>query len=259
MLAALRFALASVVLVPLALWQICRQGSFFWRDLPMLIFLGQIGISTYFWLQFTGVALTSAGISAILVVGLMPAATAVASHIYLGEKLTAAKVLGLVLGATGVVVISLQRDIRISAESGFLLGVLCLVANSLTFAIYSILVRRLRTRHSSLAITGNVTGWGALGLLVMATFDGSWGTIGDLSSEQWGAVAFLVMACSVMGYFAYNSALARLEASKATTWLYLEPVVAVVLGWMVLGEVVTLPTITGGILIAGSILMVQRT
>ncbi len=259
MLAALRFSLASAILLPLALVELRRRGGFAMRDLPAMFVLGQLGFSIYFWLQYTGVQLTSAGISAILVVGLIPSATSVIAHFSLGERFTLNKALGLALGAAGVTAVALQRDVRVSAESGFLLGVLCLIANAACFAVYSASMRRLRIRYSSLILTGLITAWGTLGLLVMAAFDRSWGSIGALSADQWSAVAFLVVACSVAGYFAYNHALARLEASKAVTWLYLEPVVAVAFGALLLAESVTVPTIVGGLLIAGSVVMVQRT
>lgn len=258
-LAALRFTLASAILLPLAAWQMRREASLRLRDLPLIFMLGQVGISAYFWLQYTGVQLTNAGISAILVVGLMPAATALLARLTLDERFTLAKTLGMALGAAGVVAVASQRDLRVSLESGFLFGMLCLVANALCFALYSAAIRRLRARYSSLTLTSLITISGTLGLLLLGAAEGGWARIGDLSAGQWWAIGFLVVACSVVAYFAYNYTLARLEASKAVTWLYLEPVVAVALGAALLSEQVTGPTILGGLLIAGSVYLVQRT
>ncbi len=259
MLAALRFGLATAVLLPLALVGLSRGGGLRVRDIPVLFLLGQLGISIYFWLQYTGVQLTNAGIAAILVVGLIPTATAIAAQFVLNERLTGPRALGMALGAAGVAVVAMQRDAQVALESGFLLGVACLVANAFCFALYSSAIRRLRARLSSLILTGLVTAWGTLGLLGMAVVDGSWSRVAALSAGQWWAVAFLALACSVVGYFAYNHALAHLEASKAVTWLYLEPVVAVVLGVVLLAEQFTVPTALGGLLIAGSVVLVQRT
>ncbi|MCL4534445.1 MAG: DMT family transporter [Bacteroidetes bacterium] len=257
-LAALRFTLASALLLPLAASRMRREAPLRSGDLLLLFLLGQLGISVYFWLQYTGVQLTNAGISAILVVGLIPAATAVVARLALREGFTRAKVLGLALGAAGVIAVALQRDMRVSLESGFLFGTLCLVANAFCFAFYSTAVRRLRARYSSLTLTGLTTASGTAGLLLLGAMDGGWARVGELSAGQWWALAFLVVACSVVAYLAYNYSLARLEASVAVTWVYLEPVVAVVFGAALLAEQVTGPTIVGGLLIAGSVFLVQR-
>jgi drug/metabolite transporter (DMT)-like permease len=257
-LATTRFLLASAVMAPVAVWRLRREGWPKPIDLLWLFLLGQLGISTYFWLQYTGVQHTSAGISAVLVVGLMPAAAAAVSHFTLGERIGWRQAVGLALGALGVLVVSSQRDLRVSMDSGFLLGVACLVANAFAFALYSSVVRRLRSRHSSLAMTTLIMVSGALGLAPIAALDGGWVNLGQLSPVQWSAIGFLVLACSVMAYFAYNYALAHLPAYRAVTWIYFEPVVAVALGMLLLQEQITVSFVAGGTLIAGSVYLVQR-
>ena len=78
-------------------------------DIPLFLILGQLGISVYFWLQYTGVQLTNAGISSVLVVGLIPLATMVISGLMLKEPLGGRRATALVLGAVGVAVVVSQR------------------------------------------------------------------------------------------------------------------------------------------------------
>jgi drug/metabolite transporter (DMT)-like permease len=61
-------------------------------------------------------------------------------------------------------------------------------------------------------------------------------SLAALDSTQWSALAFLTLVCSVAGYFAWNFALSRVEASRAAVCIYAEPVVAVALGILWLGE-----------------------
>jgi drug/metabolite transporter (DMT)-like permease len=257
-LAAIRFGLASVIMVPVAFRQILKDGWAQPRDLLWLFLLGQLGISTYFWLQYTGVQYTNAGIAAVLVVGVLPAATAIVARFTLGERFGPRRAIGLALGALGVLVVSSQRELNLSLESQFMIGVICLVANAFAFALYSAAVRRLRSRYSSLTMTTMIMVSGALGLAPAAALEGSWSRVGLLKASQWGAIAFLVIACSIFGYFVYNYALAHLPAYRVATWLYFEPVVAAVLGLALLQEQISAYTLVGGALIAGSVYLVER-
>jgi drug/metabolite transporter (DMT)-like permease len=91
-LAALRFGVAGLVFVPILagrrVWRAhaARPGARLSRgDLLRIAFLGQIGISFFFWIQYIGVQLSNAGISAILTVGVTPLMTAAFATWWLGE------------------------------------------------------------------------------------------------------------------------------------------------------------------------------
>jgi drug/metabolite transporter (DMT)-like permease len=284
-LAALRFSLASVLFAPplLARWIAARRSgadstanrestrkrvpgtpNFASRlsrgDLLRLLGLGQVGISIYFWLQYTGVSLTNAGVSSILVVGLIPIATALVARRQLGEALRPAHGAALVLGLTGVVVVTMQRGagVQFAASRNFVLGALCLVANAAFFAVYSTLVRGLRARFDALTMTAGTTTAGALGLILLAAATGGWQAIGTLSGRQWLAVIYLALVCSVLAYFCYNRALAILEAGRAATWVYLEPPVALILGALLLGETISIASLIGGAIIAAAVVVVSK-
>lgn len=257
LLATVRFGLATMILLPL-LWRARGNARPVRRsDLPTFFLLGQLGVSTYFWLQYTGVQLTNAGLAALLVVGLTPLATTVISGLALREPLGGRRALALALGAMGVAVVVSQKDLALAVESGFLLGAACLIANAVCFAIYSTLVRGLRRRHAPLTITGATTASGALGLLLVSAGD-DWLALAALSPTQWFALAYLVLVCSVLAYLLYNFALSRIEASRVTVWLYLEPPVAMLLGAILLGESVAAHTVVGGLIILASIYLTGR-
>ncbi|MDA8217074.1 MAG: DMT family transporter [Dehalococcoidales bacterium] len=258
LVATLRFLVASAVFLPLLYSEQRRGRGLGVADLPRFLLLGQLGISIYFWLQYTGVQLTNAGISAVLVVGLIPLATLVISALTLGERLGRARVLALAVGAVGVAVIAGQRGLDLALESGFLLGAACLVANAFCFAVYTSWVRGLRDRYSPLATTAGLMLTGTAGLLAISLPSDDWSVVGALDGGQWLAVLYLGLASSVLAYFFYNYALSRLEASKVAVWVYLEPPVAVVFGALLLGEVATLPTLLGALLILVSLVVVQR-
>ncbi|HET8629531.1 MAG TPA: DMT family transporter [Thermomicrobiales bacterium] len=266
-LAALRFVLAAALFAPVLLvrWRRERRVGAPARrldrgDVLRLLGLGQLGFTVYFWLQYTGVSLTNAGIASILVVGLIPIATAFAARLGLGEALRPAHGAALALGLLGVVVVTAQRGagVQFAVSHRFALGALCLIANAACFAIYSTLVRDLRARFDALTLTAGTTAAGALGLIVLAAATGGWQAIGALSARQWLAVVYLALVCSVLAYFCYNRALAVLEAGRAATWVYLEPPVALLLGALLLGEQISPASLLGGAIIAAAVWVVSR-
>ena len=259
LLATIRFLLASAVFVPMLLRQHTRTRPIQRRDLPLFLLLGQLGISGYFWLQYTGVKLTNAGVSAVLAVSVIPLATMVISALVLRESMTWRRTLALAMGVAGVVIVVSQQSLEVSIETGFLFGALCHVANGLGFAVYSVLIRSLSVRYSSVTVTGGIMVSGTIGLVLLALVTEDWTSATRLSGAQWLAILYLVGACSVLAYLLYNYALKRLEASKVAAWLYTEPVLAVVLAAVMLGETVALQTVLGAAVILTGLYITQRT
>lgn len=236
-LAAARFSIASLFFAaPFAVALVRRRIS--GRDLLRMALLGQIAFSVYFWLQYTGVSKTNAGISAILAVGLLPSATALMAPLAGERRPPAGAWAALLLGFLGVAAIALDKPVSVSGTADFILGALCLVANAFAFALYSLLNRRWSKDIPPIRMTAGSMIFGTLGLLAMsaATPGEGWAALKSLEATQGAALLFLSLACSVAGYVAWTYAMTRIEAGRATVWLYAEPVVAAALGWTVLGE-----------------------
>ena len=260
-LAAARFTIASMFfLVPLA--HAIARRRITGVDLLRMALLGQITFSLYFWLQYTGVQDTNASVASILVVGLIPAATAALAQVAGTERLSVSKLVALLLGFAGVVIIALQDWAHLGLGSSFRFGALCLVGNAFAFAMYSTLSKRWMRTVAPVVMTGGTMLSGAVGLLLLSLLDPAvnrWGDVARLDARQWGALLFLALVCSVAAYFAYNFALTRVSASRAAVYIYFEPVVAVCLGIALLGEQVSAQTVLGGLVIAASVALFRRT
>src|SRR5579863_7233031 len=113
LLAALRFSIASLFfLVPLIRAIARRQLSM--RDLLLMLLLGQLAFSLYFWMQYIGVQQTSASIASILVVGLIPTFTVLLEPVFSKTQLAFSLLAALLPGFAGVALIVLQQPITIS-------------------------------------------------------------------------------------------------------------------------------------------------
>ncbi|HLX55511.1 MAG TPA: EamA family transporter [Ktedonobacteraceae bacterium] len=259
LLAALRFSLASLFfLVPLVRAIVRRLLSM--RDLLLLLLLGQLIFSLYFWMQYTGVQQTSASIASILVVGLIPTFTALLEPVFGRTRLALTLLAALLPGFAGVILIIFQQPIAITLRSGFLFGVLCLLGNAFCFALYSHLSKRWLRVISPVVLTGGTMLSGALGLVLLALLNpaqNQWRDVILLNPTQWLALLFLVLVCSVLSYFAYNRALSKLDASRVAVYIYFEPIVTVLLGVTLLREQLTWQSVLGSLAIAASIVLVN--
>jgi len=114
--------------------------------------------------------------------------------------------------------------------------------------------------HLAAGYDGGTMMSGTIGLLLLSLTDpihNRWGDVARLDTLQWVALFFLALGCSVVAYFLYNSALTRIEASRAAVYIYFEPVVAVVLGLTLLGESLSWQTALGTVVIGISVILVN--
>jgi drug/metabolite transporter (DMT)-like permease len=220
-----------------------------------LALFGFLSISIYFWLQYTGVKYAGAGVSALLVVGLIPILTGIASSFLLREGLNVKKALGTILGLAGVALITLPGFFLDKMDLMFYIGVVCLLLNAVCWAVYSTLSRRFMRRIDKPSlITAYVTIFGTLALIPMSLLS-DWAPVSSLQPVQWLSILYLAVVCSGLGYFLWNFALSRVEAVKAAVWLYLEPVAAFVGEAFIFGIIPSATTVIGGcVIIVGALL-----
>jgi len=245
LLATTRFIIASLIFAPVILLEARRGKSPSSGDVKELGVMGLLSISVYFWLQYTGVKYAGAEVSALLVVGLIPFLTGLASKALLRERFGAREALGVALGLGGVALVVLPGLLFESVDWRFYLGVACLLGNAVCWALYSALSRRLIQRIGRPPmVTAYTTVLGTLALIPMS-LTSDWGVVYDLQPFQWGSILYLAVVCSGGGYLLWNFALSRTEAVRAAVWLYIEPVAAFV------GEALLFCVIPGSMTLLG--------
>jgi drug/metabolite transporter (DMT)-like permease len=252
-----RFALGTAVLWAMLAGR--REGRSIPRaEWPTLVLMGFVGIFVHQMLQAYGLSLTTAVRTGWLI-GLIPIWSAVLGALLLGERFGALKVPGLLLGAAGAIVLMTRG----SSSAGPLAlpstrGDLLILASTLNWAIYSILGRETLKRLGSARATAAAM---LLGWAMMAPFflwGSGWRELSALSAAGWGAVLFLGIGASGLGYLFWYMALERLETSQVAAFLYVEPLVTLAAAVGVLGETVAPSTIIGGVMVLAGVYVVQR-
>jgi drug/metabolite transporter (DMT)-like permease len=153
-----------------------------------------------------------------------------------GERLSARGLVGLALGLVGTVVLLWPKLVAPTGGRRMeLFASVCLICSSFVWAVGSVLSRRWQGRMDAFTATGwqmSIGGFLNLGIAFL---------VGEPAKAQWtmrglGAIAYLVVFGSLVGYTAYIWLLKNVPTSKVGTYAYVNPVIAVFLGWYFLGE-----------------------
>jgi drug/metabolite transporter (DMT)-like permease len=153
-----------------------------------------------------------------------------------------------------IVVILLGSGERISFAHAR--GPLLVLAAPAAFAAYNVLVKPLLTRHGAVAVTAAAALVGTIALLPFATA----GAARRVAALEPGGIALLLylgLVSTLAAYLAWTLALRRLDASRATAYLYGVPVVAIAIGAVTLGEQVTVWLGLGAALVVAGVAMAQ--
>lgn len=174
------------------------------------------------------------------------------------ERVRARAAIGLVLGFAGTVLLA-----RTSGEGGGAvdgLGVGLLVFASISWAFGSVLAPRLPLPRRPMVTTGmEMLAGGAL-LTVAGVVTGELGDVelAAFSRASLLALGYLVVAGSLAGFTAYSWLLHNTSAQIASTYAYVNPVIAVLLGWAILEEPLSGMTIVAAALIIGAVALIVR-
>lgn len=194
---------------------------------------------------------------AALIVGVIPLVVVVLRSLA-GEPISRAGLAGVGLGFVGLAVLVVPRGVAGTTDP---VGMILLVVASISWATGSFLSRRLSMPHDALTSTAYQLLFGGLFLLVAGLALGEWGQVeaGNFSQASVIALVYLVVFGSLLAYTAYTWLLQNAPISRVATYAYVNPVVAVVLGVLILAEEIDPLMIAGAVLIVVSVAFTIRT
>ena len=255
LLAAVRFTIAGVVLITWAVAQGERLPSRReWAAsaaVAVLIFVVDYGI--LFWAEERVPSGTAAVILATI-----PAFMALAEIIFLRtERLTLRLAAALLIGLAGVVVL-VDPSLRMGGAPVYTLGAAGLLVAAASWSGASVLSKKLALPASKVMSAAAQMLVGGLSLCVVAAAAGeergfNWGGV---SAGGWLALAYLIVAGSLVGFTAYTWLIHHQSPTKVGTYAYVNPVVAVVVGHSLGGEVLDLRTVLGTVLVLLSVVVI---
>jgi len=258
-MAAIRYLIAGAVLFPIAR----RGGGRELRaaDRPGLRqWLGMAVVGTMLLAFGNGAASYAeqtlpAGLTALLI-ATVPIWMVLADRVINGQRIPPVSWLALIIGAAGVAILARPHG------HGAVLPVLIVLGGSLSWGTGSVLAGRLPapTRPLLGSAMEMLAGGAVLTGLAAATGELSRFDPGQVSGRSWLALLYLIGPGSLLAMTCYVIALRRLPTASVSTYAYVNPVVAVGLGALLLGERLTVITLIGGAVVLASValLLVSR-
>lgn len=253
-LAVVRFIVATVILGGLTLLPKNRV-KLQKKDIFTVAICGFTGIMLYAVLQNIAMQWTSAS-SATLIIASYPIITLLMESIIYKKKLSAIKIVAILIAIVGVVILSyVKSEARVEGE---LFGIILFIIAGIGWAVYNFMMKRVVNHYPPITLQFYTTLFGTIFLLPLALFErAQWQQPTLLSFSM---MMFLGVFCSVVAYLLYNRGLTTMAPSTVTSMLNLMPIIGVFFSWLLLGEQVTLRKIIGGaIVIFGVMLSVRKT
>jgi drug/metabolite transporter (DMT)-like permease len=237
-----RLAIASVVLAIAAPFLKVRRPAL--RDVPLIVVSAVTGMAAYQLLLNWGELRVPGGIASFIIVT-NPIYASVIALVFLHERLSRRQVIGGIVALAGIAAIATgQGSLRFERSA------LVVLAAAVAFGVYHGAIKPLLSRYTGLEVTAYAT-WTGMVLLLPA-LPSLVHALPHASTEDLLAVIFLGVAPSAIGFVAWSYAVARLPVTVATGSLYLIPPIAILVGYLWLGDTPHLiELIGGGIAIGG--------
>jgi drug/metabolite transporter (DMT)-like permease len=250
-LATLRYTAAALTLGGCALVKRVRLPR--WRDLLRIALLGLVGIALY------GVALNAGEVSvpaavASVLINTSPIFVALEARIWLGERLHRVGWLGMFLSFAGVVVIA--RSGSSGVGSPLDAHVLLIVGAAFAFSLYVVGQKPLLTRYIPVEFAFYAVCASACLLLVFFG-PGLPDAVRAAPLSDTLAVIYLGVFPGAIGYVTWAYALAHISASSAASFLFLQPLLALGIAWVWLGELPSALALVGGVLALSGVMVVN--
>lgn len=253
-LSAFRFLLAGLLM---AAWVVFRgewSNAAVRRHWFPLLLLGVTGIVGYNYFFAVGLQYTTA-INAALIIVINPVTTALVAVLFLGERWSTRLGLGLCLSFLGVLTVNTRGDLSQIMNLTFNFGEVMMLGAVASWTTYTSISKILMKKTPPTMATAASTIMGALLLVLVSLPEGGWGKLPTVSGQVAAEIVYLILFPSVIAFILYNTGVRQLGASKASSYINLMPVNAVLIAALLYGETVTPAHLVGMVLVIAGVVL----
>lgn len=232
-LSATRFTIAALLLVAIA--RVTRVPLPM-RGFGLVVLAAAFGVLGYNALVFVGLTMAPASDAALIVPTMAPVLTAVFAT-SIGERLTAGKVVGLLISSLGAAIVILAGALgesQVSRER--LIGDLLVLGGAACWAGYATVGSVAMRDRSPLALVAQSAGVGAVMLFPLGFLERGYADVPTWSPGAWVATGYLVVFATIVGFVLFYWAVRRFGAGLGAMVTYLVPIATLVLAAILLGE-----------------------
>ena len=206
-----------------------------------LLFVAANGLAT------VGVKYITSGLAA-LIAALYPLSVVIIERIFFkNTKITGLTFIGILLGLAGIAVVFYENAFH-NHQEGYWIGIVVSVIAMLSWSVGTIFIARKQINMNPYYSTGLQMLIGSGFLLILAKSTGNTIAITDIPLQTWLSICYLVVMGSILAYVAFIYTMKHLEASIAALYAYINPIVAILIGSVIVNETITAEIIIGSII-----------
>ncbi len=233
-----------------------RLKSLFRIDKKDILLSAGIGVFGFFFFQiltFSALARIPASVNAFLINTSVVYISLLAA-VFLKERIPLIRILAIALALMGVVLVVFNRGFRLERAAP-LLGCLFSILGAIAFAIYSVFGKKLLQRNDPINVVSIAVFSGAVLLGIFTRFSIGYSSLVDIGGKTWLLTILLGATMIGLAYPMWFLSLRRLPASHVSVYLYMTPLFAVLLSFLILHETFGWLFWIGGLLILGGIVL----
>ncbi|MHC1703091.1 MAG: DMT family transporter [Tenuifilaceae bacterium] len=226
------------------------------EDYPRFIAAGLLGVAFNQFLFLNGLNFTSPIDSAIIVT-INPILVMIIASMAIGENITLKRIIGLIVGASGALLVILNRGV-ISFSSEHFLGNMMVFLSTFSYAGYLVVAKPLMQRYDPITVMKGVF---FVGLIFITPFglrelvNTSFTTI---PASIWGSILFVLLGSTFLAYLLMSWGLRNVRATTVSIYNYSQPVIAAFVAVIIGQDIIDAPKIIAVILVFIGVYLVSR-
>lgn len=226
------------------------------KDYPRFIAAGILGVAFNQFIFLHGLNLTSP-IDSSIIVTINPIIVMIIASMAIGEHITVKRIIGLILGASGALLVILNRGV-ISFSSEHFLGNVMIFLSTFAYAGYLVVAKPLMQRYDPITVMKGVF---FVGLVFIAPVgfnelvQNSWSTI---PASIWGSILFVLLGSTFLAYLLMSWGLKNVRATTVSIYNYSQPVIASFVAVLIGQDLIDAPKIVAVILVFIGVYLVSR-
>ncbi|MCA9401772.1 MAG: EamA family transporter, partial [Candidatus Omnitrophica bacterium] len=251
----LRFLIASVVLT-IILFRTEKLTSVPISIVGFALAGGFLGVGCYNFLFLNGIKWIEAGRGAVIM-SIVPIAVAVLSAILFKEPLTFRKFVGILISVVGAAMVVSNGDFSIFFGN-IGRGELYILGSVSCAAAFTLISKKMLDQLSPLAVIVFISSFGTVMMIIPMLIELQTRPLTGLSFAFYMNLLYLALGPSVVATVFYYHGIAKVGPSRASQYMNLMPVFAVILSFLFLGEEITSSLAVGGLMVIGGILITNK-
>ncbi|MEQ6167097.1 DMT family transporter [Ekhidna sp. MALMAid0563] len=220
------FIVFRVIIAAAIFWMIhsFNREKINWKeDGWMLALCALTGVAVNQLLFYKGLSLTSA-VNGSIIMTLTPVLVLIWAALLIGERITRTKIIGVIIGLIGAVIILYQPDTILT--SGDWRGDILVLVNAASYACYLVIVKPLMKKYRPMTVVTWVFTIAILFVLPVGSFQALEVDFGTLPPKVWWSIGYAIIIVTVVVYFLNAWTLVRVNSSVVGAFIYLQPVFA---------------------------------